>query len=231
MNKLFKHSFADLTHFERWLWLASVAVITICTLLSPDGDILSLITSLIGVTALIFIAKGHVLGQALIVVFALLYGIISFSFRYYGEMITYVCMSAPMAIVSMVQWLKNPYGEGKEVKVARLNAKKLTLLVIGTVAVTIIFYFVLGALNTANLIVSTLSVTTSFFAATLTAMRSPYYAIGYAVNDVVLIALWVMACFSDISYLAMVICFVVFLVNDIYGYVSWRRMEKRQQHH
>ena len=83
--------------------------------------------------------------------------------------------------------------------------------------------------HTANLIPSTISVTTSFLAVYLTFRRSAFYAIGYAANDIVLIILWVLATISDISYLSVAICFVVFLVNDIYGFINWSRMQKRQE--
>jgi nicotinamide riboside transporter PnuC len=33
---------------------------------------------------------------------------------------------------------------------------------------------------------------------------------------------------EDLSYLSMLICFVMFLVNDLYGFFSWMRMEQRQ---
>lgn len=69
---------------------------------------------------------------------------------------------------------------------------------------------------------------TSFLAVYLTFRRSPYFALAYAANDVVLIILWTLAAREDISYLSVIICFVLFLVNDLYGYVSWKRMEKRQ---
>ena len=62
----------------------------------------------------------------------------------------------------------------------------------------------------------------------LTFRRSPYFALAYAANDVVLIVMWTMAAKEDISYLSVIICFVMFLVNDLYGFVSWKRMEKRQ---
>ena len=58
--------------------------------------------------------------------------------------------------------------------------------------------------------------------------RSPYFALAYAANDVVLIVLWILAARENISYLSVIICFVMFLVNDLYGYFSWKRMEKRQ---
>ena len=95
-------------------------------------------------------------------------------------------------------------------------------------AVTAAFYFILKALGTANLLPSTVSVTTSFLAVYLTFRRSPLYALGYAANDVVLIILWLLAARSDKGYLSVVVCFAAFLVNDIYGFLNWRRMEKKQ---
>ena len=62
----------------------------------------------------------------------------------------------------------------------------------------------------------------------MTFRRSPYFALAYAANDIVLIVLWIFASMADISYLSVMICFVLFLVNDIYGYISWRKMEQRQ---
>ncbi|MBE6604217.1 MAG: nicotinamide mononucleotide transporter [Ruminococcaceae bacterium] len=184
--------------------------------------------SLVGFTALIFTAKGLVLGQILIVIFATLYGIISYRFAYYGEMITYLGMSAPVAIVAIAFWLRHPYKKSKQVAVHRMRGKEWALLSLLTVIVTVLFYFVLRALGTASLIVSTVSVATSFFAASLTVLRSPFYALAYTANDAVLIVLWIAASMKDISSLPMVICFVMFLANDLYGLYSWLRMQKEQ---
>jgi nicotinamide mononucleotide transporter PnuC len=177
---------------------------------------------------LIFIAKGNVLGQLLMIAFSILYGIISYHFRYFGEMITYLGMSAPMAVLAAISWIKHPYRDSDCVKVDRLTKGKISILCILTLLVTAAFYLILGALDTSNLIISTISVSTSFLAASLTYLRSPYYALGYAANDVVLIVLWVLASMVDISYLSMVICFVMFLVNDLYGFINWRRMQRKQ---
>ena len=95
-------------------------------------------------------------------------------------------------------------------------------------AVTVIFYFILEYFGTANIIPSTLSVTTSFIAVYLTFRRNAYYALAYAANDVVLIILWILAALTDIAYISVIICFVVFLVNDLYGFISWKRMSARQ---
>lgn len=223
-----KNPFFDLTKFELALWLTSVISITVSFILSGTADYLTVTSSLIGVTALIFIAKGYVIGQILLIVFSVFYGIVSFFFSYYGEMITYLGMSAPAAVASFISWMKHPYKDTKEVEINRLTKKQLIIGILSTVAVTAVFYFILGALNNASLAVSTLSVTTSFIASYLTYYRSPYYAIGYAANDLVLIVLWIIATIESISYLPMVICFIMFFANDIYGFISWKKMQKRQ---
>lgn len=224
-----KNPFSDLNGFELSLWIASVLVCIGSYLFSGRGDRLTLISSLIGVTALIFVSKGYVLGQVLTIVFAVFYGIVSFFFRYYGEMITYLCMTAPIAALSVISWLRHPYKNTKEVKVAHLTKKQLAVMVILAVLVTIIFYFILDALGNANMFFSTISITTSFIASYLTFYRSPYYALAYAANDVVLIVLWVLATAESISYLPMILCFIMFLANDLYGFYNWQRIEKKQK--
>ena len=191
---------------------------------------MTLAASLIGVTSLIFNAKGNPFGQFLMVIFSILYGIISFTSAYYGEMITYLGMTAPMAVFALISWLKNPYnGKKSEVKVNRLEFKEIIFMMLLTAVITIIFYYILAAFHTANLIPSTISVTTSFLAVYLTFRRSAFFAVGYAANDIVLIILWILAAISDISYLSVAICFVMFLINDTYGFINWSRMQKRQE--
>lgn len=149
-------------------------------------------------------------------------------------MITYLGMTAPIALFSMITWLKNPYeGNKSEVEVKHLKLKDIIPMIILTVIVTFVFYFILDYFildyfNTANLIPSTFSVTTSFLAIYLTTKRSPFYAVAYAANDLVLIVLWSIAAKTNITYVSVVVCFAVFLLNDIYGFINWQKMHKRQ---
>lgn len=101
-------------------------------------------------------------------------------------------------------------------------------LTVSTVLVTVVFYYILMILDTPNIVFSTISIVTSFLAAALTMLRSSYYAVGYAANDVVLIVLWVLASFENPAYIPVVVNFVIFFVNDMYGFVSWKKREVRQ---
>lgn len=222
--------FKTLSKAELAIWLISAVMITASYIIPGNTSWANLIAALIGVTALIFIAKGNVFGQFLMVTFCLIYAFIALSFRYYGEMIIYFCMHIPICTVSIVTWLKNPCGDKKsEVKIAHLTTKKIAVMLVLAAIITTAFYFILKALGTANLIPSTISVLTSFMALYLQAARSPMFAIAFLANDLVLIVMWIFAAITDPSYLPMVICFSAFLLNDIYGFYNWTRMKKRQE--
>ncbi len=215
---------------EALLWCFSSLLITVSFCIFDKESYITLAASLIGVTSLIFNAKGNPFGQVLMILFSLLYGIISFTFLYYGEMITYLGMTMPMSVFALVSWLKNPYnGKKSEVAVNTLGKKDIAFMLIAAFFVTAVFYFVLAAFDTPNIVPSTISVTTSFAAVFLTYKRSPFFALAYAANDIVLIILWVLASIADMRYVSVVVCFAAFLVNDIYGFVSWRKMKARQK--
>ncbi len=214
---------------EALLWFLSVLTIVLSFIMFRSSNYLALIASIIGVSSLIFCSKGNPIGQGLMIIFSVLYGIISYSFSYYGEMLTYLGMTAPMCVFALVSWLKNPYGENRsEVRVNSIKKPERIFAVVLTAAVTIMFYFILGYFNTTNLIPSTLSVATSFLAVYLTFRRSPWFALVYAMNDFVLIILWLLASYEDGSYMSVAVCFMVFLINDLFCFVSWLKMKKRQ---
>lgn len=221
---------AYLTKTEWAIWLTSIALVTISFFAFDRAQYLGYVASLLGVTALMLSAKGNPIGQVLVIVFSGIYAYLSYEAKYYGEMITYLGMTAPMAVLALVSWLKHPYeGDKKEVQVGSVSRKEAVLALLLNGAVTAAFYFILRAFGTANLFLSTISVATSFSAVYLTFRRSEYFALAYMLNDIVLISLWSIAAYADITKLSMVICFLAFLLNDAYTIYSWRKMRKRQK--
>lgn len=219
----------ELSVKEWWLWSISMLIVTVSNLVGGSFDVLTLAATWVGITSLIFAAKGNVWAQFLMVAFSILYGIISFRFRYWGEMITYLGMTLPMAVWSAVTWLRNPSaGSKSEVAIRKLEKKHFLFLLVLSIVVTDAFYFILRWLETPNIVFSTLSVTTSFLAASLTMLRSSYYALGYAANDLVLIVLWGLAAAKDPVYIPVIINFMIFFMNDMYGFISWKKRERTQ---
>ncbi len=229
MLSYIKGALCALSKFERALWAGSAAIIILAFSLSPELDFLVLATTLTGIAALVFTAKGDVLGQIFIICFAILYAIVSFKQALYGEMISYIFMSGGIAVFSTVSWLRHPYAKN-QVKINSPTPRALVIIAMLTLVVTVSFYFILKVLGTASLAVSTFSITTSFIASSFTLMRYPHYALAYSVNDIVLIVLWTIAALGTPSAIPMVVCFAIFLVNDIYGFTNWLRMAKIQRY-
>ncbi len=215
----------NFTKREWILWLGSLATIFIANMFSESFDMLTFLASGIGVTSLVFAAVGNVWSQILMIVFSILYGIISMQFHYWGEMFTYLGMTMPMAIWSTITWLKNPSEGGNEVEIRKITKQNIVWILMSCIIVTFLFSMILLKLNTPNLLFSIISIATSFLAATLTMLRSSYYALGYAANDVVLVIMWTLAAIENPVYISVIVIFIIFFFNDMYGFISWKKRE------
>ena len=143
-----KKIFDSFSRTDFGLWAVSELVIIVSFLLFDRENYITFAASMIGAASLIFCAKGNPVGQVLIIIFAALYAVISFRFRYYGEMITYLGMTAPMAVLALISWLRNMSGENNsEVAVNRLERKEYLFIAFLTAVVTFIFYFILNSFS------------------------------------------------------------------------------------
>ena len=134
-----RNPFKSLTKFEWALWIFSLAAVIASFFSVKNTDYATLATSLAGVSALIFSAKGDVFGLMLMLCFSGVYAFVSFSFGYYGEMIIYLCMQIPVCTASLISWLKNPSKKGGEVKVGKLTPEYVAVLCVCAAAVTTAF--------------------------------------------------------------------------------------------
>lgn len=214
---------------EKLFWVLSITLLMISFGIS-QSNLLYLVASILGVTALLFLAKGEPVGQLIVIVFSTLYAIISFRYRYYGEIFTYVGMTVPSALITAIIWYKNPHKQDETVvRIHKLSAFKKWMIWILTPVVTFAFYHVLKYFETPNLLVGTASISTSFVASILMFFRSKYYGVFYALNDIVLVMLWILASIDDLRYLPMVICFAIFLGYDLYAVYNWKKMAQQQR--
>ena len=201
--------------FEIALLTIGVTAVTIAFFLqSEEKNYLSLAASVLGVVAIFLVAKGVIVGQYLSLAFALLYAVLSYFAAYYGECILVAVTMLPSSVFSIITWTKNPSKERGKVKVNNLSGREFLFLTLATLLITVGVYFLLRALHTEEVFISAVSFVTSIFAAYLLVRRSPFYALAYLLNDVVLIALWSLACLRGEPVLPNVICFCVFLLND-----------------
>lgn len=218
------------TLFEILFLSISITLVVGCFIFTGDRNYFSLLCSVLGIIAVLTVSKGLIWAPYINVVFNTCYAILSFTQGFYGEFIISILLMNAIYIMSIVSWLKNKGKENdKVVEVNKLSKKEYLCIALATIVATVAFYFILKALDTKELIVSTLSLIGSGVAAYLMFRRCSYYALGYIFNDIVLIIMWSLNIASNgLGYLPTVIGFVVFLVNDTYGFIHWKKEEKKQ---
>ena len=212
------------------LWLLTVGPVVAVFLLVPDPDWLTLCSAVIGITSVLLIAKGWVLGEFLTAAFTGFYGAVSAINGFYGEVISAFAITLPLSILSIVAWIRHPFPENGEVEVGgRIPKKQILLLLVLTPLIAVSFFFILRSLGTVNAEIGTVSVALNVAAAIMKIARNPFFPLVYGINDLVLITLWALASLSDPSNLPMIACFLGFLVSDLYAWISWIRMKARQK--
>lgn len=225
MKKLFK----DWSVFEMILLTASPLIVLLVGIIFKN-DVLTMMTSIVGIICALLLAKGLILGQFFGIAIVILYSIVSYKNGFYGEMLIYLIIMLPMYIWGIIEWLKHKNGETKSVEVNSIKWKEWLIVVLCSIVTFVGFYFLLKSLNTNELIVSTLSVVDNIFAIYLLARRSKYGFVSYIVNDLILIVLWGIPIIQgNLLLLAMLINPIVNLVNDTYGVINWNKMQRKQK--
>lgn len=175
-------------------------------------------------------AKGKVITQIFGILTFIFYIYTSYSKQLYGEAILYLVILLPMYVYGLIHWLAYRDKDEKVVIVrSNLSKKEWLVFLLSFVCVSVGVYYLLKALNTAQLIVSTLSFISMLPAMYLLMRRCKWNQVAFLLNDLFVPILWlVLVINGDLSFISVVICFVFQLVYDIYGIFEWIKLEKKQ---
>lgn len=222
-------------NYREWIllllsYMAIVASFCVAPIFQADRSIFSVLTSMIGILGVILISKGDVVSHYVYIVFSIFYSLMSIATHYYGEAIIYLCVMIPLHISSIVSWKKNLSDTPREVVVQQTNWKKSALIAISFALLSIPFYFLLQHLSTDNVVISTLSLTTSCFAGYLMFKRSRFFSAVFAADDIFLLLLWGIKIYmGEYQFIPTLINVVVLTINDTYSFWSWSKRYLKQK--
>ena len=223
--KLFK----DWTNFEKVLLFGSIIIVSIVGILFKS-DLLTISCSIVGIITALLLAKGKNLGQVFGLLITVLYSIVSFKNKYYGEVLIYSLLMLPMYVIGIITWINHKSEKTNSVEINSI--KKIEWVIVSFIfaGVFVGIYYLLKAFNTSELVVSTISVLASLFAVYLQVRRSKYSFSFYMVNDIILMFLWGIPVVRG-SYILfpMLLNPTINLINDIYGFYNWKKTEKIQK--
>lgn len=221
--KLFK----NWSKFELFFLIIGTILAIVLTPLF-DGTIIDLGYTLLYFWTALLLAKGKYSCYIIGIISTFFYAYVSYSNGYYGEIIISMCLTLPLMIIGLVNWLKHQ-DDTNTVIIKDITLKELIIVLISQVVLFGGYYYLLKMFNTNNLFVSTLSIVASLIATYLTARRSEYGFIGFIINDIILITLWGLPVINgDLSIIPVVLCPILLFINDIYGAYNWKKIKKMQ---
>ena len=224
-----KNILKNWTKLENSLLFGSIIIVSLIGIIYKS-DLLTMSCSIVGIITALLLAKGKNLGQVFGVLITLLYSVVSFKNKFYGEVIIYIFLMLPMYIVGIISWMKHQNKITNSVEINKITNREWIIIFIVTVIIFIAVYFLLKIFNTSEILVSTFSVIASIFAVYLQIRRSRFSFYFYVINDLILIILWgIPVVKGNFLLLPMLFNPIINLINDSYGIINWRNLEKIQK--
>ena len=224
-----KNILKNWTKLENSLLFGSIIIVSLIGIIYKS-DLLTMSCSIVGIITALLLAKGKNLGQFFGVLITLLYSVVSFKNKFYGEVIIYIFLMLPMYIVGIISWIKHQNKATNSVEINKITNREWIIIFIVTVIIFIAVYFLLKIFNTSEILVSTFSVIASLFAVYLQIRRSRFSFYFYVINDLILIILWgIPVVKGNFLLLPMLFNPIINLINDSYGIINWRNLEKIQK--
>ncbi|MBE6124603.1 MAG: nicotinamide mononucleotide transporter [Erysipelotrichaceae bacterium] len=190
-----------------------------------------LINTLLGLFYVFTQAKGKVATQFLGLIYFCFYIFISYKQKLYGEALLYLLIMIPMYIYGVFHWLSNK-DKKDSVVIIRNNLSKNEWIIfsICLLFVSVGIFYVLKILNTAYLIMSTISFISIIPAVYLLIRRCKWNHVGFLINDLIVPFLWLFLVLEgDYTFITMTIYFPFQIIYDIYGLSQWIKLQEKQK--
>ena len=224
-----KNILKNWTKLENSLLFGSIIIVSLIGIIYKS-DLLTISCSIVGIITALLLAKGKNLGQVFGVLITILYSIVSFKNKFYGEVFIYIVLMLPMYIVGIISWTKHQNKVTNSVEINKITNREWIIIFIVTVIIFNAVYFLLKIFNTSEILVSTFSVIASIFAVYLQIRRSRFSFYFYVINDLILIILWgIPVVKGNFLLLPMLFNPIINIINDSYGIINWRNLEKIQK--
>lgn len=190
-----------------------------------------IVSTLLGLLCVFTQAKGKISTQFIGIAYFCFYIFISYTQKYYGEALLYLIIMLPMYIYGVIHWLANR-DKKNNVVLVRSNLPKKEWLISGLcfVEVAVGVFFLLKALNTSQLWISTLSFVSMLPAVYLLMRRCKWNQVAFLINDFIVPILWLFLVIQgDLSFLPMCIYHIFQITYDVYGLIEWIKLENKQK--
>lgn len=227
MQRILKNEFTGWKPIELFWLVLACAIITGLSVYWGDS-LMGIISSLTGVACVVCTGKGKLSAYLFGLVNCVLYAIISYRAKLYGETMLNALYYIPMQFVGLAVWSRHMNEETGEVEKRKMRPQGLALLAVAMAAATYLYGLLLQYLGDAMPFVDAFTTVSSVLAMIVSIrMFAEQWYIWVAV-DVFSVYMWWCDFRSGSDNMATLLMWVVYLGNAVIMLVKWER-EARQK--
>ena len=215
----------EITGWQMWeiLWLLTACAIIAGLSVYWRDSAVGIISATTGVACVVCTGKGKLSAYFFGTINVVLYAVISYQARYYGEVMLNLLYYFPMQFYGFYVWNKHMNTETHEVEKRRLNARSRLYLTLAVAVGTIAYGFVLKALGGALPFVDSLSTVASVAAMIISVKMYMEQWIIWIAVDIVTVIMWAAAFARGNDSTATLLMWIVYLGNAIIMYFKWSK--------
>ncbi|HGO5814983.1 TPA: nicotinamide riboside transporter PnuC [Mannheimia haemolytica] len=236
LTKLKQEFFGGWTRFEA-SWLMLFLAIQIAIFIYQPDSWIATIAAITGILCVVFVGKGKISNYLFGLISVSLYAYISYTFQLYGEMMLNLLVYVPVQFIGFYFWRKNMTSENtvnnagvEEVIAKALTAKQWVIVAITTIIGTFLYIELLKYLGSALAILDGATVVISIVAQILMVLRYREQWALWIIVNMMTIALWTAMYFQNgETSLPLLVMYVMYLCNSIYGYYNWIKLHRKHQ--
>lgn len=205
------------------LWLLLACGVIIGLSIYWNDSLMGIISATTGVACVVCTGKGKLSAYVFGLVNCVLYAIISYNAKLYGETMLNALYYVPMQFVGFYIWSKNMNQETHEVKKRHMNNKSRITCLFSMIILTLVYALILKKMGDAMPFVDSFTTISSVIAMIISIkMFSEQWWIWIAV-DVFSVYMWLCNFMSGSENMATLLMWAVYLGNAIIMCIKWEK--------
>lgn len=218
-----KRFFTDWSRFEI-IWLILSTVIMIVLSVIWGDNLLALISGITGILGVVLAAKGKVSTYIFATVNVAIYALLTFQNHLYGEFMLNAFYYIPMNFIGFYLWSKHKDNESGEVEGKKLTGRQTVILFAAVAVVVLVYWQILSRIGGQLALIDAMSTIFSVVALIMQVARYAEQWLLWIIVNVVSVVMWLLLIGKDSSAVTMVVMWVAYLFNSVYGYYNWRKL-------
>ena len=221
--------FKEWTWFER-IWLLLFSIVNVFLYLKWDSGLIGLISAMSGMLCVVLVAKGKISNFVFGIVNTATYAYISYGYGLYGESMLNALFYLPTQFIGLWMWQRHRSVNkvrDEDIEIKRLSVKGWAIVIASVVVGAYAYMHVLMALDAQQVRIDSVAVVMSVVAQILLTLRYAEQWVLWILVNLLSIVLWVVTLSqSGGSDYTMPVMWTAFLINSIYGWINWLKLQQ-----